>query len=152
MLIQWKQLSTQNGIQRYQAANSRATAWIKHNENGSAESGSKHGLFGLGLHTDSFYSSPAPSDSKMLQDIDDLANPPRFKDWTPAKQKCSHTTEYKGKADNIFNSTVKASITRIGDEAHVHAKVGLFGTEIDGHFFAPAPSDTEIISRISKRY
>ena len=151
MKTQWKQLSTQDGVQRYKAMNRSAQAWIKRNEDGSAESGSKNGLFGLGLHTESFHVSPAPSDDELLRRLDRAANPPRFDNWREVDKDAPNTNFYKGEADNLFNSTVKASITRVGDEASVHAKVGLFGTEIEGHYFAPAPSDAEILRRISER-
>ena len=151
MRTQWKQLPSQDGISRYKATNRHASAWVKRNEDGSAESGAKNGLFGLGLHSESFHISPAPSDDELLKRLDRAANPPRFDNWTSVEKDSPNTNFYQGEADNFFNSTVKASITRVGDEASVSAKVGLFGTEIEGHFFAPAPSDAEILRRISER-
>ena len=151
MKTQWTQLPGQDGIQRYKASRGNTQAWVKRNEDGSAESGAKNGLFGLGLHSESFHISPAPSDDELLKRLDRAANPPRFDNWTSVEKDSPNTNFYQGEADNFFNSTVKASITRVGDEASVSAKVGLFGTEIEGHFFAPAPSDAEILRRISER-
>ena len=151
MKTQWTQLPGQDGIQRYKANRGNTQAWVKRNEDGSAESGSKSGPFGLGLQTESFHFSPAPSDAELLGRIDRSVNPPRYDNWEAQEKSSPNTNYYQGEADNFFNSTVKASITRVGDEASVKAKVGLFGTEIEGHFFAPAPSDAEILRRISER-
>jgi hypothetical protein len=152
MTTQWNPIASKDPtIARYKATNRRAEAWIERNPDGSAEYGAKNGLFGLGLHSQGTHFAPAPSDQVILQKLDESANPPRFDSWKQKDKVSPGTTYYQGEADNLLNSKVEASITRVGDEAGVKAKVGLFGTEIEGHFFAPAPSDAEILRRISQR-
>lgn len=152
MTTQWSQVKSKDaGVTRYQASNRRAEAWIQRNADGSAEYGAKNGLFGLGLHSEGYHVAPAPSDEVLLARLDRGANPPRFDNWEKTDQTSPATNYYEGTADNLFNSTVKASITRVGDEAEVKAKVGLFGLQIEGHYFAPAPSDAEILRSISER-
>lgn len=152
MTTQWSKVnSNEAGVARYKATNRKAQAWIERNPDGSAEYGAKNGLFGLGLHSEGYHVAPAPSDEVLLGKLDHSANPPRFDNWSKQDEKTPGTNYYEGQADNFFNSTVKASITRVGDEADVKAKVGLFGTQIEGHYFAPAPSDADILKRISQR-
>ncbi len=143
--------SNQPGIERFKATNRRSEAWIQRNEDNSAKAGSKSGLFGLGTHVESFFVSPAPTNEEILHKLGNVANPPKYDNWQALDKETPGTKYYQGEADNFFDSKVNASITRVGDEADVKAKVGHFGTEIDGHFFAPAPSDREILSRISQR-
>jgi hypothetical protein len=152
MTTQWRQVDSRDaGVNRYQAENRRAQAWVKRNADGSAEYGAKNGLFGLGLHSEGYHVAPAPGDEVLLEKLDESANPPRFTGWVKEDRTSPGTTYYQGQADNLLSSKVKASITRVGDEASVQAKVGLFGTEIEGHYFAPAPSDAQILKSISRR-
>lgn len=152
MITQWKATSTDGGVQHYKATNRHAKAWIERNEDGSAEYGAKNGLLGLGLHTEGHHVAPAPSDEVLLDRLDQSANPPRFDNWVQQKETTPGTTYYKGEADNLLHSKVNAAITRVGDEATVQAKVGwLFGDEIQAHYFAPAPSDLEILRSISQK-
>ena len=104
---------------------------------------------GLGTHVSSFHKSPAPDDQAILGRLEDTAHPPRFSNWREAEG-ASHdnTTSFVGEKAN--GGKVKAEITRNGDEADVKAQAGFFGVHIEGHFFAPAPSDQEILRRISK--
>ncbi|MFA5507217.1 MAG: hypothetical protein WC314_16575 [Vulcanimicrobiota bacterium] len=151
MRTQWTPVKTDTqGINRYRGTNQKAEAWIQRNPDGSAVAKEETGFFGT--HVTSYMVAPAPSDEVILDKLDRSAYPPRFDDWKQSGQNPeTNTTEYKGTANNFLNSPVKAQITRVGDSAKVSAKVGHFGlgTHIDGVFFAPAPSDMEILRRIS---
>jgi len=152
MITNWNRVSSnQQGVERFRATNRRSGAWIKRNPDQSAEAGSKSGLFGLGTHTESYFVAPAPSDDVILSRLELSANPPKFEDWKQTDKKTPGTNYYQGRANNLFDSKVSAAITRVGDEAEVKAKVGFFGTEIGGHYFDPAPSDAQILRKISQR-
>jgi hypothetical protein len=113
MTTQWSKVnSNEAGVARYKATNRKAQAWIERNPDGSAEYGAKNGLFGLGLHSEGYHVAPAPSDEVLLGKLDHSANPPRFDNWSKQDEKTPGTNNYEGQADNFFNSTVKASITR----------------------------------------
>jgi hypothetical protein len=152
MTNQWSKInSTDSSISRYKATNRRSEATIARNPDGSADYSSKSGLLGLGLRVEGHHFAPAPDDEVLLDKLDQAINPPRFHDWKQKESDLPGTTLYQGEADSFLSSKVKASITRVGDEADVKASGGLFGLHVEGHFFAPAPSDTEILKRISQR-
>ena len=153
MNTQWKQVSANSqGLTRYKGVNQRASAWIQRSDDGSAVAKKESGLFGLGTHVTS-HMVTAPADEVILEKLDRSSNPPRFDQWKKSgTDSDTNTTEYKGKTDSFLNSPVTAKITRLDDQAKVSAKVGRFGlgTHVDGVFFAPAPSDQEILRRISQ--
>ena len=141
MKTNWQPLSTeQPGVSRYKSGFSRAE--IHRQEDGSAEATLKEGFLGLGTHVSSFHKSPAPDDQAILTRLTDTAHPPRFGNW-------QETKDGKWEGEKAGGGKVKAEITRTGDEADVKASTGFFGTQIEGHFFAPAPTDREILRRIS---
>ena len=152
MRTQWTPVQSKTpGLTRYKGTNQTAAAWIQRNPDGSAVAKEETGFFGT--HVTSYTTSPAPSDDVILGKLDRSAYPPRFDSWKENEKKSDETTtHYQGKANNIFNSPVKAEITRVGNSAKVSAKVGRFGlrTHVEGVYFAPAPSDQEILGRISE--
>lgn len=154
MKAQWSPIASSDpSIKRYKADHRQSKAWVERHPDGSADSGSKDGFLGLGLHTETFHVSPAPSDEAILAKLDARHNPPRFDGWEKQDKSTPGTTYYQGEADNFFHSTVNASITRVGGAADVNAQVGwLLGDKIEAHFFAPAPSDAEILARLSQRH
>jgi hypothetical protein len=151
MRTQWTPVKSNNqGLTRYKGTNQTANAWIQRNPDGSAVAKEEAGFFGT--HVTSHMAAPAPSDAVILSKLDQSAYPPKFEDWKETgKESDTNTTQYRGKANNFFSSPVEAQITRVGDSAKVSAKVGRFGlgTHVEGVFFAPAPSDQEILRRIS---
>lgn len=148
MNTQWTPVKSRDvGVDHYR--NGKAKAWIQHNADGSVDSGGQKGFFGM--RTESHHFAPAPEDQVLLDRIDRSLNPPRFDGWEQKDKATPGTTYYQGEADNFLGSTVNATITRAGGAADVSAQVGWFGTHIDGHFFAPAPSDAEILKSISRR-
>jgi hypothetical protein len=152
MNTQWSKVNSHDSsISRYKATNRRSQATIERNPDGSADYSCKNGLLGLGTRVEGHHFAPAPSDDVILQKIDDIANPPRFDGWKQKECDIPGTTRYQGEADSFLSSKVNATITRVGDEADVKATAGLFGVHVEGHFFAPAPSDTEILRRISQK-
>lgn len=151
MRTQWKPVkSNTQGLTRYKGTNQKAEAWIQRNADGSAVAKEETGFFGT--RVTSYSVSPAPADNVILDRMDRSAYPPRFDGWKESgKDSETNTTEYKGKANNFLKSPVKAKITRVGDTAKVSAKVGHFGlgAHVEGVYFAPAPSDQEILRKIS---
>lgn len=152
MITQWKQVQNQDGCSRYKATNRRADAWIQRHSDGSADYGAKNGFLGLGLHTQGTHVAPAPSDQVLLSKLDESANPPRFSQWSKLDKTTPGTTYYQGESNDYFHSDVNVSITRAGDVAEVKGKTGVFGlTHFEGTYFAPAPSDAEILKSISRK-
>jgi len=149
MITKWTAApSKQPGSERFKATNRRAEATIERKPDGSAEATCENGLFGLGTHSGATFFAPAPSNQEILERFGDK---PRFSGWQQSEEKTPGTNYFEAKADSYFHSDVQAAITRVGDEADIKVKVGHFGTEIEGHYFAPAPSDKEILKRISQR-
>jgi hypothetical protein len=142
MKANWKPVSHEpSGVTRYKRSSPRAQAEIHRQEN-SLSAEMKTGLFGLGTHVGACFMDTSLSDEAVLSKLDQVAHPPRFQDW-----KAQGEGHYQGKAGR---SKVEAQITRSGEEAKVVAHVGHFGTHVEGVFFAPAPSDQEILRRISR--
>ena len=144
MKADWKPVSNDpSGITRYKRSSPRAQVEINRQDN-SLSAEMKTGLFGLGTHVGTCFMDTSLSDEVVLSKLDAVANPPRFQDWKPVQGEDGH---YQGKANR---SKVDAVITRNGDEATVEAQVGHFGMHIEGVYFAPAPSDQEILRRLSQ--
>ncbi len=152
MTSNWTATNSKNANQaRYRSTQKRAQASIERRPDGSAITKVKSGLFGLGTHLTSHHVAPAPNDEAILGRLDHLVHPPRIDGWKQVDDQATSTVNhYQGRADNLLNSKVDAYITRVGDEATVEGKVGRFGTEFQGHYFAPAPSDQEILQRLSR--
>lgn len=153
MNTNWIQVKNENGRTRYHATNRRAEAWIERHGDGSVDYGAKNGLFGLGLHSQGTHFAPAPSDQVILSKLDEAANPPRFEQWSKLDKTTPGTTYYQGQSNDLFHSDVKLSITRSGDAADVKGSTGVFGlTHFESHFFAPAPTDAEILKSLSRSH
>ena len=58
-------------------------------------------------------------------------------------------THYQTRKDNLFHTKVDVFITRDGDTASAHLKEGLLGRTVDATYFAPAPSDEAILSKLA---
>lgn len=136
----------QPGVTRYKLGSSRAE--IHREADGSAQATLKEGFLGLGTHVTSYMKSPAPNDQAILGKLEDTAHPPRFRNWREVEGGDHNTRCYQGEKEN--GGKVTAEITRMGGEADVKAQAGFFGVHIEGHYFAPAPSDREILSKISR--
>lgn len=144
--------SDRPGAVHYQRAEPKGDAYIQRNEDGSAEAESKNGLFGLGTEVESFHCSPAPDDATILGQLDRSAYPDQYDGWKEVKKGPQLPTvkTYEGHKTTGLHSKVRVTIDRDGDRADFIGKVGHFGTEMEGSFFAPAPSDAEILSRLSR--
>jgi len=153
MKTQWSKIAQDpSGDIRYKRNHPKASATI-HRQPDSLSAEMKTGLFGLGSHVGVCFMDTQLSDEVVLSRLDEVANPPRFEDWKEVKGKSTETNEthYQGReSGGLIRSKVKASIRRQGEQAEVSAQVGLFGTQIEGIYFAPAPSDQEILRRISQ--
>lgn len=145
--MNWKPVGSDvPGTTHYKRSSPKAEAWI-HRQDGKLEAEARHGFLQLdrvGLSC----MDKSLSDQVVLAKLEDSINPPRFQNWKAVDdQEASGVTHYKGEAGS---RKVEAFITRVGDEAEVKAKVGWFGVQVEGNFFAPAPSDQEILRRISR--
>lgn len=145
--MNWKPVGSDvPGTTRYKSSSPKAEASI-HRQNGRLEAEASHGFLQLdqvGLSC----MDKSLSDQAVLAKLEDSINPPRFKNWKEVDdQEANGVTHYRGEAGG---SKVDAYITRVGDEAEVSAKAGWFGVQVEGSFFAPAPSDQEILRRISR--
>lgn len=146
--MNWKSVTSNTpGTTAYQCRKPKAQAWISH-KNGHIEAEAKSGWFNLGHSAAISSRDTTLSDQAVLGKLEDLINPPRFQNWqSVADQQAPGVTHYKGQTRH---GKVDAYITRLNDEAHVTAHAGHFGVQIEGSFFAPAPSDQEILKRISR--
>ncbi|MFN8612820.1 MAG: hypothetical protein U0931_35105 [Vulcanimicrobiota bacterium] len=146
--MNWKSVGSDvPGTTHYKRSNPKAEAWI-HRQEGRLEGEAKSGPFNLGPSAGVSCLDTTLSDQVVLGKLDETLNPPRFQNWKQVDdQQAPGVTHYQGRAGH---SKVEAFITRLGDEAEVKAKVGHFGLEVEGNFFAPAPSDQEILRRISR--
>jgi hypothetical protein len=148
--MNWKSVGSDlAGTTHYKRSNPKAEAWI-HRQDGRLEGEVKSGPFNLGPSAGISCMDKTLSDEVVLAKLDDSLNPPRFQKWkTVDDQEAPGVTHYRGQAGR---RKVDALITRVGDEAEVKARVGHFGVQIEGNFFAPAPSDQEILERISRSH
>ena len=146
--MNWKPVGSDvPGTTHYKRNSPKAEAWI-HRQDGRLEAEAKSGPFNLGRQVDAFFLDTSLSDDVVLGKLNETLTPPRFQNWKPVDdQEAKGVTHYQGEAGS---RRVDAFITRVGDEAEVKAKVGWFGVQIEGNFFAPAPSDQEILKRISR--
>ncbi len=145
MQANWKPIKTDTpGVTRYQKGHSKAE--ITRQENGWTEATLKEGFLGLGTHVHASMRD-AGDDKAVLSSLEETAHPPRFSNWKEVKSDDKDVARYEG--ETVKGGKVKAEITRNGDEADVVAKAGFFGVQCEGHYFAPAPSDREILKRIS---
>lgn len=148
MQANWKPINVdQPGVTAYKKGWSKAE--IHREEDGAARATLKEGFLGLGTHVTSFIKSPAPDDQAILGKLEDTAHPPRFSNWKAVEPDQEHPSATRYEGETAKGKKVKAEITRVGDEADVKAKAGFFGLHVEGHYFAPAPSDQEILQRIS---
>jgi len=154
MKAQWNPVpSDRPGVSHYHRQDPKGEAWIERKENGSAEASQKNGFFGPSV--ESWHAAPAPTDSVILQKMDEVAHPPRFDDWKEVKHspELPSVKHYEGReTGGMIRSKVEVFIDRDGDQADYTAKVGRFGEEVEGHLFAPAPSDQEILHRLSESH
>jgi len=152
MKAQWQPVqSDRPGVAQYQRQGAKGQAQIERKENGAAEASEKNGFFGPSV--DAYFVAPAPDDATILQRMDEVAYPPRFGDFKEVKHSPELPTvkHYQGReTGGLVRSKVDVLIDRDGDQADYTAKVGHFGEEIEGHFFAPTPSDQEILRRLSE--
>lgn len=152
MQAQWKSIQVPGnpaGVTRYSKGFSKAEI---HREPGhGVQAELKEGFLGLGTHVGGSYGDASQSDKAILAKLEDTAHPPRFDHWqeTPGPKDTPDTRHYRGEKAS-GHGKVDAYITRVGDEANVTAQAGIFGVQIEGHFFAPAPNDREILQRISR--
>jgi hypothetical protein len=148
--MSWKPVGSDvPGTSHYKRSSPKAEAWV-HRQDGRLEAEAKSGLFNLGRQVEASFMDTSLSDEVVLSKLDDTLNPPRFQNWKPVDdQEAKGVTHYRGEAGH---KKVDAFITRVGDQAEVKADSGFFGVQIEGNFFAPAPSDQEILKRISRRY
>ncbi|MBS2033762.1 hypothetical protein JST97_02190 [bacterium] len=146
--MNWKSVGSDiPGTTHYKRSHPKAEAWIRR-QNGHLEGEAKSGPFNLGRSAGVSCMDHTLPDEVVLAKLDDGLNPPRFQNWkTVDDQLAAGVTHYRGQAGH---RKVEAFITRVGEEAEVRAQVGHFGTQIEGSFFAPAPSDREILQRISR--
>ena len=145
--MNWKPVGSDvPGTTRYKSSSPKAEAAI-HRQNGRLEGEAHHGFLGLDQVGISCMDKSL-SDEAVLAKMEDSINPPRFKNWKQVDdQEAQGVTHYRGEAGS---RKVDALITRVGDQAEVSAKAGFFGVQVEGSFFAPAPSDQEILKRISR--
>lgn len=148
--MNWKPVGSDvPGTSHYKRSTPKAEAWV-HRQDGRLEAEVKTGPFNLGRQVGASFMDTSLSDEVVLGKLDDTLNPPRFQNWKPVDdQEANGVTHYRGEAGH---KKVDAFITRVGDEAEVKADSGFFGVQIEGNFFAPAPSDQEILKRISRQH
>ena len=148
MKANWKPISQDTpGITQYKRSHPRARAEI-HRQDNKLSAEMKTGPFGLGTHVGACFMDTGLSDEAVLTRLDEVAHPPRFQDWHEVKdQSAAGVTHYQG---HEGRKKVDAYITRSQDEAQVVAQSGHFGIHIEGTYFAPTPSDREILQRISQ--
>lgn len=148
--MNWKPVGSDvPGTSHYKRSSPKAEAWV-HRQDGRLEAEAKSGPFNLGRQVGASFMDTSLSDEVVLSKLDDTLNPPRFQNWKPVDdQEAKGVTHYRGEAGH---KKVDAFITRVGDQAEVKAKAGFFGVQIEGNFFAPAPSDQEILKRISRQH
>jgi len=146
MQANWKPIKTdQPGVTRYQKGSSKAE--INRTDDGWTEATLKEGFLGLGTHVHGSYRNPSGDDAAILGKLEDTAHPPRFSNWKPVESD-DGVARYEG--ETVKGKKVTAEITRDADgDAEVKAKAGFFGVSVEGSYFAPAPSDREILRRIS---
>lgn len=141
-------------VSMYERQSPRSTAVIEHKENGNVSASERNGLFGLGTSVEADFFSPAPSDEQILDKMDQSAYPPQYSDWKEVKTKgpqLPSVKTYEGReTGTLIKSKVRVTIAHDGDRSDYAGKVGHFGTEFEGTFFAPAPSDQAILERISR--
>jgi len=145
--MNWKPVGSDvPGTTHYKSSKPKAEAWI-HRQDGKLEAEAHHGFLQLdrvGLSC----GDKTESDAVVLSKLEDSISPPRFKNWKEVDdQEARGVTHYRGEAGN---SKVEAFITRVGDGAEYKAKVGHFGLQIEGGYIGPAPSDQEILKRLSR--
>lgn len=155
MINNWQPIPCDRpNVSAYQRTSPRGEATIERCPDGSAKAESKNGLLGLGTEVESYICSPAPSDDVILDNLDQSAYPPQYGDWKEVKKKgpqLPSVKTYEGRETHgLVKSKVTVTIDRDGDKADFIGKVGHFGTEMEGSFFAPAPSDQEILQKISR--
>jgi len=148
--MNWKPVGSDvPGTSHYKRSSPKAEAWV-HRQDGRLEAEAKTGPFHLGRQVGASFMDTSLSDEVVLSKLDDTLNPPRFQNWKPVDdQEANGVTHYRGEAGH---KKVEAFITRVGDEAEVKANAGFFGVQIEGNYFAPAPSDQEILKRISRQH
>lgn len=146
--MNWKPLKTdQPGVTRYQKGHSKAE--INRQEDGFTQATLKEGFLGLGTHVHGTYRNPSGDDAAVLEKLLDTAHPPRFSNWEKVDGGDGNATKYEGETAN--GKKVTATITRDADgDAECKAQAGFFGVSVDGLYLAPAPSDQEILRRISR--
>ena len=147
--MNWKSVGSDvPGTTHYKSSKPKAEAWI-HRQNGRLEGEANHGFLGLDRAGVSCMDKSL-SDEVVLAKLEDSINPPRFKNWKEVDdQEAKGVSHYVGEAGG---SKVEAFITRVDDKAEVKAKVGHFGLQIEGSYFAPAPSDQAILKNISRNH
>ncbi|MCA9792711.1 MAG: hypothetical protein KC910_12980 [Candidatus Eremiobacteraeota bacterium] len=149
MNAQWKPIAgkTEPGITRYQAGRAKATI---HREENHLCAEATDGWLGLGKKVGISFRDDSLSDEVVLGRVDEMLHPPRFGGWQPVDdQKALGVTHYRGREnEGLIRSKVDAYITRAGDQAQVIAHVGHLGEEIQGSYFAPVPSDQEILKNL----
>lgn len=144
MQAKWQPIPTNTrGLTRFKDQNSGARAYIQRNPDGTALAECRTGFMGLGRSTTIDELKNAPSDDVILGKFEDTVNPPTFSDFKPTRKK----GVYKGKTGD---ATARAEIKRDRGEATVKITSGFFGPSSEGHYFAPAPSDAEILERHSR--
>ncbi|MBQ7501889.1 hypothetical protein IJT93_04120 [bacterium] len=154
MINSWQPVQCDRpNVNMYERTSTHSKATIEHHDNGNVSASSKNGVLGLGTSVEADYFSPAPSDEKILDDMDKLAFPPKYGDWKEVKTKgpqLPNVKHYQGReTGGLIKSKINVTIAHDGDKTNYAGKVGHFGTEIEGTFFAPA-SDSDILERLSR--
>lgn len=154
MKSEWKPIPTdQPGTTRYKKTAERAEVTIQRDEGEPVTASLRSGLFGLGTSIEGTYYQEGITDEVVLEKLDDTLHPPRYTDWEKVDdQEAPGVTHYQGRRANSVFAKVDAYITRSGDEAQVVAQAGPFnlGMHHEGVYFAPAPSDQEILRNLAR--
>ena len=155
MINNWQPVACDRpNITLYERQSPRGQAEIERHEDGSASASSKHGPLGLGMSIEADYFSPAPSDEQILDRMDQSAYPPIYGEWKevePKGPKLPSVKTYEGReTGGLIKSKVTVTIDRDKDRVDFVGKVGHFGMEMEGTFFAPTPTDQEILTRLSR--
>lgn len=154
MINGWQPVqSDRPNVSVFERQSTHSQAVIEHNDDGTVSASSKNGRFGLGTEVEADYYTPAPSDEKILDDMDQLAFPPKYAGWKPAKPngpQLGNVRTYEGReTGGLIKSKVQVQISNDGDKTHYAGKVGHFGTQFEGTLYAKA-SDAEILQRLSR--
>lgn len=150
MKTSWQPVpSDRPGVSQFRKSGEKCEAWIERRADGSAVAGETNGFFGP--RVEGWFRDPAPADEVILQRLEDTAHPPRFGNWKEVPEDAPSVKHFEGReTGGLIRSKVDVFVTRVGDEVDYTAQVGHFGTHIEGHYFAPAPSDQEILRRLSR--